>query len=36
MMNKTDAEGNLTEMAELARALYRYGVSAAAYRSTQP
>ena len=36
MMNKTDAEGELTEMAELARALYRYGVSAAAYRSTQP
>ena len=35
MMNKTDGEGNLTEMAELARALYRYGVSAAAYRSTQ-
>ena len=29
--NKTDAEGNLTPMAELARATYNYGLSATAY-----
>ncbi len=36
MMNKVDTEtGNPTEMAELARALYRYGASAKAYRASQ-
>jgi len=31
--NKTDAEGNLTPMAELARATYNYGLSASAYNA---
>ena len=30
--NKTDADGNLTPMAELARATYNYGLSAVAYK----
>ena len=33
MMNQTDGEGNPTEMAELAKALYRYGASAIAYKN---
>lgn len=36
MMNKTEADGTTpTEMAELARALYRYGASAVAYKNAQ-
>lgn len=34
MQNKMDASGNLTTMAELARALYNYGLSAQAYAAT--
>ena len=34
MMNRTESDGEtLTEMAELARALYRYGTSAVAYKN---
>ncbi len=35
MMNKVDNENNPTKMAELAKALYRYGTSAVAYKNAQ-